>query len=541
MASGLLISYAGFPYALSSLFPDNGLASLAATLRAEGHACQILDYNTAGLMARLVGPDARARLEAVYPRLLQAVPDPEVVGELQRLSGELEARNAEVADELAAELAARCERERIDFVGFKLWSGDGFDASRRIAEQLRARVPRVRLFAGGPAVHYSQHAVLDEAPVFDAVVDGDGEEAILELARFTEGRRALDGIPNLVRRGAPTDAVLPELGTLPIPEYGAEVYPGVASGEKLRLFCIDESRGCPMRCAFCINRCIAGGHWRTRTVDQVLAQIRGFRALGSRAFRLAGTYSPPAFARELCERLIAEGPGVRFGLSLHASAASPELAALLRRAGCYGVFFGVESGSDVILKSLHKSTTADRLSHAIRSSLEAGLFTVGSFIFPAPGETASTEADTRRFIEQAFAGKPHSSIIVTMPFVLPRTTWWDERERFGFVLTVDDDVFRRIAVRYKIRHLLPASLWEPLPYALEHAAQPELARRAAALQSWARGQGIVVNLPEHDALVGAGVGMDAQSISQALRRIFFLADSNAAERLIEAANQVFAP
>ena len=52
MANGLLVSYAGSPYAFSSLFPDNGLASLAAVLRAEGHECAVWDLNTAETMAR---------------------------------------------------------------------------------------------------------------------------------------------------------------------------------------------------------------------------------------------------------------------------------------------------------------------------------------------------------------------------------------------------------------------------------------------------------------------------------------------------------
>jgi hypothetical protein len=202
-------------------------------------------------------------------------------------------------------------------------------------------------------------------------------------------------------------------------------------------------------------------------VDQVLAQIRGFRALGSRAFRLAGTYSPPAFATELCERLIADGDRVSFGLSLHSAAASPELMALLKQAGCFGVFIGVESGSDDLLRRMHKSTTAARLRSALDQACAAGLFTVGSFIFPSPGETADTEIETKRLIEEAFEGRANTSVIVTMPVVLPRTTWWNERSRFGFEVAVEDDAFCRLALRYKIRHLLPASLWDPLPYSLE--------------------------------------------------------------------------
>lgn len=540
MAQGLLVSFAGYPHALSSLFPDNGLASLAAVLAAAGHPCAILDLNTPAMVARLVPAEVRRALVALLPRL-GGEPDEAPVQELLLLNRRLAEQRRRVTAELSRALVARCRSERLDFVGFKLWSGDGFEASLAMAERLRADCPEVKLFAGGPAVHYAGDVVREEAPAFDAVVDGDGEPAIVELARFAEGRRPLRGIPNLVApSGGADDGPVPaRLEALPLPSYGPDRYPGLHDGSKIRLICLDESRGCPIGCAFCINWRIQGRRWRMRRADQVVALMRRARSeVGTYAFRMAGTYTHPRLVREICEQLLSESLVVRFGLSMNAGGVTPELVGLLARAGCHGVFFGVESADDgVLLRGMDKPISAARTGEAIDLARRAGLFTVGSFIFPAPGETAATQEATRRFIQRHLAGCDHTSVMVTFPGLIPRTTWWRERRRFGFELHTDERSYRRQVLHYKIQHLLPGVLWEPLPYSLDGHEQQGLALRTGGLQKWAEELGVCTNLPDHDALVGEAVGTAPAEFKRLIRRLVFTGDGEGLQRLVDEANE----
>ena len=64
-ASVLLVNYAGYPSSPNSLMQDNGLASLAAKLKAAGHRVKILDYATVDTMRRLVPPSAQERLSRI--------------------------------------------------------------------------------------------------------------------------------------------------------------------------------------------------------------------------------------------------------------------------------------------------------------------------------------------------------------------------------------------------------------------------------------------------------------------------------------------
>ena len=540
MAKALLVSFAGYPYALSSLFPDNGLASLAAVLRSEGHECRIYDYNTAELIGQMVDGKSREMLDRLFPKLHSGL-SPEALATLLTVSKRIEERGRLVVDRVAAELVGVCRREKIDFVGFKLWSGDGFGASVAIANRVHNECPKVFLFAGGPAVHYSGHIVATEAPVFDAVIDGDGEQAIIELARYVEGRRTLDQIPNRVRAsGEPTvTAAVPDLSALPMPAYGKEVYPSLWDGRKIKMLSVDESRGCPMRCAFCVNWCIEGSTWRTRSPAQVIQEICAFGdELGSRAFRLAGTYSPPSLVRSICREIIDRNLKVTFSLSLHAGGVDPTLLVLLRQAGCFGVFVGVESGSDAILrKAMNKSVDSARLRSVLRASLDTGLFTVGSFIFPTPFQTVETEEETRKFIREVFSGEPNSAVIVTFPALIPRTYWWRQRSQYGFDLDIGEDEYHSMLAHYKIKHIVPANLWAPLPYRLNGCPQPELARRATAFQAWVQNQGIGVNLPDHDAQIGVALGYSPFEFQNDLRRMVFAGDAEGLQSLVNRANE----
>jgi radical SAM superfamily enzyme YgiQ (UPF0313 family) len=542
MSKGLLVSYAGYPAGLSSLFPDNGLASLAAVLIANGHECEVIDNNTTEVIERLVDPKTRGILSEILPRIKRG----EVEGAIPRLietSAMIEERASQAADEFGDLLAERCLRSRVDFVGFKLWSGDGFEATIRIARKVRASCPRIKLFAGGPGVHYSQHVVASEAPMFDAVVDGEGEESLLELARFVEGRRGLEGIPNLLGRPGSTAALAAtsDLSTLPTPVYARDVYPSFGSGQKLRLISIDESRGCPMSCAFCINCCIEGSRWRTRNAKQVVREMAEAKEiLQTNAFRLAGTYSPPRLVRQICEEILARRLDVRFGLFLHARGFEDDLLALLHRAGCHGLFVGVESGSDDILeRAMGKKISAAGMRTALRRAMNAGLFIAASFIEPTPFGTEKTESETRDFVLDLFAGSRRATVNVCFPALIPRTLWWRERDRFGFTLDVDEDEYRRIILRYKIRHLVPSSLWAPLPYRLDGLEHHELTRRTTAFQAWLRRSQIVVNSPDHDALICEALGLELEGFVEEIQRCFFVGDARTLQEIVDQTNQTF--
>jgi radical SAM superfamily enzyme YgiQ (UPF0313 family) len=77
-----------------------------------------------------------------------------------------------------------------------------------------------------------------------------------------------------------------------------------------------------------------------------------------------------------------------------------ELLALMKRAGCHSIDFGIESGNDEILQSMSKGITKEKARRAFRLCRQAGIRASGFFIVGMPGETETTVQDTIRFAKE---------------------------------------------------------------------------------------------------------------------------------------------
>ena len=89
----------------------------------------------------------------------------------------------------------------------------------------------------------------------------------------------------------------------------------------------------------------------------------------------------------------------------------------MRRAGCRTVFFGIESGSDDVLRMMRKGITAAQARDAVWAAHDAGLEVGAFFILCYPGETDDTVLETLRF-----AGSiPLDYLGLSMPYPLPGT------------------------------------------------------------------------------------------------------------------------
>jgi hypothetical protein len=124
---------------------DNGLASLAGALRQAGHDVRIVDYNTLSLIGRLIPPYLRRRLANAYDRFTESRSNRRSRAlyfcELKIIDVLLERRQRAVLRELADDLVKEINRQHSDFVGFKLWNGDGFSGSVFLAGEVKRRCP----------------------------------------------------------------------------------------------------------------------------------------------------------------------------------------------------------------------------------------------------------------------------------------------------------------------------------------------------------------------------------------------------------------
>jgi hypothetical protein len=520
--------------------PDNGLANLAGALLAQGKHVEIIDYCTVSTVRRMTSPDLQRRLSRAWESLRRGGGGP--LGSLRRLAmlpalqrGERERRHLQnrTIGEIGEELVARVKDQQIDAVGFKLWNGDGLEGAGRLATTLRRNCPHLRIFGGGPHVDLFMEAILQTYPAFDALVYGEGEETIQHLAAAGGTPDAFGSIPNLFYSldGTPhrtQERMVDRLDTLPLPVYDPAIYPAMKGDEKVKVIVIDESRGCRNNCVFCIHPVKSHRQVRVKSIARLIEEVRRLEIQYSlRAFRFAGSCTPYSLLNDFAGELVRQNISLRYASFAHIRESDDANFPLLKQSGCQALFFGIESGSQRILDAMRKGITVEQVRKAIRQSHQAGIFTVGSLIFPAPGEDQHSERETMGLIQQI----PLDSLMLQAPVVIPRTAWFETPEQFGITFH-DKARYLKTALTWKVKLQLPPRFWDGLPIRYDGRPFDKVLTRTGAFARAAAGLGIPTSISDETYLMSVEAGMPARDFRDQALAAFYSGDGGAISDLV---------
>ena len=292
------------------------------------------------------------------------------------------------------------------------------------ARQLRGRCDL--LVVGGPLPTCEPDAFLAD---FDVVVRGEGEQTMVDLLAAHALGSELGAVPGVVATAGGSAAVagpprpfVPDLDALPFP--ARDLLPNasyISHGRRRYGYAVTTvltSRGCPFACEFCSN-VVFGSSCRERSPDSVVDEVEEALALGYDRIAFTDdvfTMRPDRVAA-VCDEI--ERRGLRFDWECLArvDGIDRKTAARMRRAGCRTVFFGIESGSDEVLRIMRKGITAAQARDAVWAAHDAGLEVGAFFILCYPGDTDDTVLQTLRFA----ASLPLDYLGLSMPYPLPGT------------------------------------------------------------------------------------------------------------------------
>ncbi len=263
----------------------------------------------------------------------------------------------------------------------------------------------MRVVGGGAHASALPHESLMESRL-DAVLPG---EADLAFAEVCDGR-SLDAVPGAFTRSgsgsrqlAPTP-LLQNLDSLPMPAW--RLYSPAAYRDKVsRLLCsappltmAEFSRGCVFQCDFCASKNSMGLGYRKKSPRRCAEELRLLRRLGWRECMLADDIftSDKAWATSVCEEIIRAGSPLAWQCDIRVESADEGLFRLMRRAGCYRVYFGFESGNDVVLKRFGKGGRAsvELGRKAVETARRAGMEVNGYFLLGLSPDTIETMRET---------------------------------------------------------------------------------------------------------------------------------------------------
>jgi len=171
------------------------------------------------------------------------------------------------------------------------------------------------------------------------------------------------------------------------------IMPGIKSGMNMI-----SNRGCPYSCTYCFRN--FGGRVRLRGADNIIGEIEKLmKDYGVKHINFSDELFTIDRKRvtEFCEKVLGKKMNFTWRCLSRTDLASVELYRLMKKAGCLEVGFGIESGSDRMLKSMNKHTTVAKAEFAIRAARKAGLHVTGTFIIGLPGENEESIKQTEDF------------------------------------------------------------------------------------------------------------------------------------------------
>lgn len=288
----------------------------------------------------------------------------------------------------------------------------------RAAKQVR---PEALTVWGGPHVSFDAEETLRRNPWADAVVRGEGEETLAEIAGRAEKGTGMDGVLGATFRGAGGEIrshrdrpFQPNIDLWPRPAWHLlklSQYLAFEDGASIL-----TSRGCPHRCVFCVGRRMIGARGRFRNPVAVADEMEALARLGFKRLRIEDDLF--TFRKEramtICREIERRKLPIRWRAYARVDTVDPQLLSRMKEAGCDRLLFGAESGSPEILKRIRKGITPDMTRRAVEMTREAGIGVLASFVLGLPGETPETLRQTVEFADSLQV--PYSLNLLT-PYV----------------------------------------------------------------------------------------------------------------------------
>lgn len=273
--------------------------------------------------------------------------------------------------------------------------------------------PETLLVIGGPHVSVLPDEVLKEFPEADLGVCGEGELTLKEILKsFSEVGKVPQSIPGTIwREGndimkAEPRCTIQDLDTLPRPARDLfpldSYHPHPPYGRRWRYINEITSRGCPFHCAYCAKS-VFGDSYRTFSPERVVTDIKEsvdhYHAHEIHFYDDNLTLNRKR-AIEIMERLAAANLDLIWSCTTRCDLVDPELLGLMKKAGCWMISYGVESGNDNLRKMVNKGVSREQIETAFRETNRAGIKVTGYFMIGLPGETEQTVRETIDFADQ---------------------------------------------------------------------------------------------------------------------------------------------
>jgi len=298
-----------------------------------------------------------------------------------------------------------------DYIGLSATTVSVTNAAR-IAAQAKAAAPRVVTILGGAHVSAVPERTLDAFPGIDYGIVGEGETALFELLDRLEGGAPVDDVAGAAfrrdgrARANPRAPYIDDLDALPLPawdllpDFPHRFEPSLFSYPQTPVATVMTSRGCPFSCSFC-DRSTSGRRGRMHGVDYVVRACRHLVDVGVRHIVFVDDLFTVQKRRvaELCTAFLDAGFAFSWSCNSHPNLLDADTLRLMKRAGCWQIAYGIESGSQRVLDVVKHEVRIPKMRETLAMTRAAGIRTKGYLIVGHPTEDLDSLAETAAFLK----------------------------------------------------------------------------------------------------------------------------------------------
>ncbi|MEM2704067.1 MAG: radical SAM protein [Candidatus Bathyarchaeia archaeon] len=301
----------------------------------------------------------------------------------------------------------------------------------RITKIAKKVCPEATTVLGGCHVTFWDSEALKEAPWADIIVRKEGEITLLDIVKRLENGQSIHDVLGITYRDkgnivrTPDRPYIENLDDLPFPAHDLLPIEHMRKSGTL-IFPVITSRGCIFWCDFCTAVRMFGRKYRTRSPRNIVDELELLEKKYS-AEEVAFCDDLFTFdqerTRKLCREIKKRKLEIKWTCGTRVDMVTKDLLRAMKEAGCIGVWFGVESGSQRLLNEMHKGISVAQTVKAFKWAREIGLRTLAQVIIGFPGEDEKSAWETVRLVEKISPDEVGFYNVAT-PF--PGTPLYDE-------------------------------------------------------------------------------------------------------------------
>jgi radical SAM superfamily enzyme YgiQ (UPF0313 family) len=278
----------------------------------------------------------------------------------------------------------------------------------KTADAIKKILPATKIIIVGMFSSLYEKECLKDFPQVDFAIMDEPEWAVSDLASVISEKKPLEQVGGLIfRKGE--EIVVNErqnlwennLDELPFPARDLlknDAYRLPTNGKRFTLLSV--GRGCSEKCIYCVANLYYGKRFRKRSVESVISEIEEcIEKYDIQNFLFWGESftTDPEYGEAICDEIIKRNIEITWSSTSRVDTLNKTLLDKMKKAGCILLGLGIESYNQDVLNRARKRITVEQIDAAVNMVRNAGIKSMGHFVFGLPGDTRESALKTIDF------------------------------------------------------------------------------------------------------------------------------------------------